>query len=60
MRRPCGDVTALADALTRAMAVPRSTARRRVETHFARDLWLDRCEALYASVRTALPSAIAA
>lgn len=57
---PAGDVSALADALTRAMAIPRSTARCRVETHFARDLWLDRCEALYASVRSALPSAIAA
>jgi glycosyltransferase involved in cell wall biosynthesis len=57
---PAGDVDALAYAMTRAMTIPRSVARRRVETHFARDLWLDRCEALYASVRAAVPSAIAA
>ena len=50
---PAGDVPALAAAITAATAIPRDLPRRRVETHFARDVWLDRCEALYASVQAA-------
>jgi glycosyltransferase involved in cell wall biosynthesis len=57
---PAGDSVALAEAIRAAIEIPRSVARQRVETHFARDLWLDRCEALYAQVRAATPSAIAA
>ncbi len=57
---PAGDSMALGEAILAAVAIPRNMARRRVETHFARDLWLDRCEALYASVRAAQRPAIAA
>ena len=48
---PPGDVPALADAITTAMAVSRLVARRRVEDRFTLDRWLDGCEALYEDVR---------
>ena len=44
---PPGDVAALAAAIGTALAIPRTMARGRVERMFTRDLWLDRCEALY-------------
>ena len=42
-----GDVTGLADAIGVALALPRAASRARVEAMFTRDLWLDRCDALY-------------
>jgi glycosyltransferase involved in cell wall biosynthesis len=48
---PANDVAALADTIREAMAIPRHTARRRVECLFTRDRWLDACEALYAEVQ---------
>ncbi|MEJ8629201.1 glycosyltransferase [Sphingomonas sp. I4] len=57
---PAMDVPALAQAMTQAMTIPRQVPRQRVETHFARDLWLDRCEALYAEARAGLTSTLAA
>ena len=47
---PPGDEVGLADAIGRALAIPRSVPRARVLRLFTRDLWLDRCEALYAQV----------
>jgi glycosyltransferase involved in cell wall biosynthesis len=47
---PPGDVSALADAITRAIQRPRGAQRDRVETAFTRDRWLDRCEGLYRDV----------
>ena len=44
---PPGDIAALAAAIGTALAIPRTIARGRVERLFTRDLWLDRCEALY-------------
>ncbi|MEH3034894.1 MAG: glycosyltransferase [Sphingomonas adhaesiva] len=46
-----GDVPALAAAMRAALAIPRRTARDRVERLFTHDRWLDRCEALYRDVR---------
>ena len=57
---PAGDVMGLAAAIRDSLTIDRAIPRRRVETHFARDLWLDRCETLYAAVTTAPHSAIAA
>ncbi|WP_413061568.1 glycosyltransferase [Sphingomonas carotinifaciens] len=48
-----GDVPGLADAILKAMALPRDVPRKRVERSFTHDLWLDRCEALYRDVATA-------
>ncbi|RZM35154.1 MAG: glycosyltransferase family 4 protein [Sphingomonas sp.] len=53
---PVGDVEALAAAVRAAMAMPRAIPRVRVERLFTRDLWLDRCEGLYAAVINARPS----
>lgn len=47
---PPGDVAALADALPAALAIPRHVPHARASGMFARDLWLDRCEALYDEV----------
>lgn len=47
---PAGDIPALAQAIGRAMALPRSVPRARVMRLFTRDRWLDRCEALYREV----------
>ncbi|WP_342166522.1 glycosyltransferase [Methylobacterium sp. SD21] len=44
----CGDADALAASLGEALAIPRTVPRARVLRLFTRDLWLDRCEALYA------------
>ena len=49
LARP-GDGIDLADAIGRALAIDRSVPRARVLRLFTRDLWLDRCEALYAQV----------
>jgi glycosyltransferase involved in cell wall biosynthesis len=49
---PPDDVEALAVAIRDAMAIPRTVPRDRVERLFTRDRWLDRCEALYAEVRS--------
>jgi glycosyltransferase involved in cell wall biosynthesis len=49
---PPDDVEALAVAIRDAMAIPRTIPRDRVERLFTRDRWLDRCEALYAEVRS--------
>ncbi|MGE7204663.1 glycosyltransferase [Sphingomonas sp. NPDC019816] len=57
---PANDVAGLADAIDHCLTIDRAVPRRRVEEHFARDLWLDRCEALYAAVTRAPHSAIAA
>ena len=43
----CGDADALAVSLGEALAIPRTVPRARVLRLFTRDLWLDRCEALY-------------
>ena len=48
---PPGDVLALARAIGEALAIPRRVPRARVLSRFTRDLWLDRCEALYAQAR---------
>ncbi len=47
---PPGDEAALADALAAAGAIPRRVAHDRVLRNFTQDLWLDRCERLYAAV----------
>jgi len=47
---PPGDEAALADALAAAGAIPRGVAHDRVLRNFTQDLWLDRCERLYAAV----------
>ncbi len=44
----CGDEIALAEAIGTALAIPRPVPRARVLRLFTHDLWLDRCEALYA------------
>ena len=49
---PFADEPALAAAIGTALAIPRSVAQARVLRHFTRDLWLDRCEALYAQARS--------
>jgi glycosyltransferase involved in cell wall biosynthesis len=46
-----GDGEGLARALGEALAIPRTVPRARVLRLFTRDLWLDRCEALYAQAR---------
>ena len=43
-----GDAVALAGAVIDALAIPRPVPRARVLRLFTRDLWLDRCEQLYA------------
>jgi glycosyltransferase involved in cell wall biosynthesis len=50
---PADDVAALAGAIVAALAIPRAVPRARVERVFGRDLWLDRCEALYGEVTRA-------
>ena len=40
-----------ADAIEAALAIPRDVPRQRILSHFTHDLWLDRCEALYAEAR---------
>jgi glycosyltransferase involved in cell wall biosynthesis len=52
-----GDVAALAAAIVAALAIPRSVPHARVARSFTRDIWLDRCEALYAEVAQARPLA---
>lgn len=47
----CGDVAGLAIAMGAALAIPRHVPRDRVLAHFTHDLWLDRCEQLYAEAR---------
>ncbi|KTS19619.1 glycosyl transferase family 1 [Methylobacterium indicum] len=47
---PSGDAAALAAAIPAALAIPRNIPRERVLRLFTRDLWLDRCEALYAAL----------
>jgi glycosyltransferase involved in cell wall biosynthesis len=47
---PPDDVEALSSAIHAALAIPRRVPRARVERLFTRDIWLDRCEALYAEV----------
>ena len=42
-----GDAAALADAVTAALAIPRTAPHGRVLRLFTRARWLDRCEALY-------------
>lgn len=49
---PPGDIGALAGAIASATTIPRTVPRARVEAHFTRRTWLDRCEALYATVRS--------
>lgn len=44
-------VSALAQAGSKALSIPRSTARQQAET-FSMDRWLTRCEALYAQARS--------
>ena len=46
-----GDEAALAGAIGAALAIPRPVPQARVARLFTRDLWLDRCEALYAQAR---------
>ena len=48
---PVADEAALARAIGAALAIPRTLPRARVLRLFTRDLWLDRCEALYAQAR---------
>ncbi|MEE7476474.1 glycosyltransferase [Methylobacterium hispanicum] len=43
-----GDEAALAQAISAALAIPRTVPHGRVRRLFTRDQWLDRCEALYA------------
>jgi len=45
------DEAALAQAIGTALTVPRTVPHARVHRLFTRDLWLDRCEALYAGAR---------
>ncbi|GGB40871.1 glycosyl transferase family 1 [Sphingomonas metalli] len=47
---PAGDVAALARAIEAARAIPPSVPRARVQRLFTQELWLDRCERLYAEV----------
>lgn len=46
-----GDEAALSGAIGEALAIPRPVPRERVLRLYTRDLWLDRCEALYARQR---------
>lgn len=48
---PPDDDAALAQAIGTALTVPRTVPLARVHRLFTRDLWLDRCEALYAGAR---------
>lgn len=48
-----GDAAGLATAIGDALAIARPVPRARVLRLFTRDLWLDRCEALYAQARAA-------
>lgn len=50
---PLGDEPALARAIEGALAIPRAVPHARVLRLFTRDLWLDRCEALYTQARAA-------
>ncbi|MDP4023010.1 glycosyltransferase [Methylobacterium sp. NEAU 140] len=52
-----GDEAALAAAIADALALPRAVPHARVLRLFTRDLWLDRCEALYARARSGEPAA---
>ncbi|MEZ0253085.1 MAG: glycosyltransferase [Methylobacteriaceae bacterium] len=47
------DEAALAQAIGTALTIPRTVPLARVHRLFTRDLWLDRCEALYAGARAA-------
>jgi len=47
---PAGEA-ALAQAIGTALTIPRTVPLARVHRLFTRDLWLDRCEALYAGAR---------
>ena len=51
---PPGDAAGLAAAIERAALIPRTEPRDRVLRLFTRDLWLDRCEDLYAQARAGL------
>ena len=57
---PADDVDALAVAIRAAIDIPRDVPRARVERWFTRDIWLDRCEALYAEVARAAGTSLAA
>jgi glycosyltransferase involved in cell wall biosynthesis len=48
---PRDDLPALALAIGEALAIPRAIPHARVMRLFTRDLWLGRCEALYAEAR---------
>ena len=48
---PPEDDAALAQAIGTALMIPRTVPHARVHRLFTRDLWLDRCEALYAGAR---------
>ncbi|MBE7244669.1 MAG: glycosyltransferase [Actinomycetospora chiangmaiensis] len=50
---PCGDDAALSEAIGDVLTIPRNVPHERVLRLFTRDLWLDRCEALYARVARA-------
>ncbi|MCK2052744.1 glycosyltransferase [Methylobacterium sp. 37f] len=50
---PHGDGPALAGAVVAALAIPRMVPHARVLRLFTRDLWLSRCEALYAQAKRA-------
>ena len=52
---PAGDDAGLACAIERAFGVPRAIPRERAVRVFGRDLWLERCERLYARARAAEP-----
>lgn len=45
-----GDAQALAEAIPAAMQIPREIPHARVLRMFTHELWMDRCEALYAAV----------
>lgn len=47
---PADDVGALANAISKVLAIPRQVPRSRAAEMFNQDLWLDRCESLYAEV----------
>ncbi|MCJ2080304.1 glycosyltransferase family 4 protein [Methylobacterium sp. J-090] len=51
---PPDDVPALARAIGEALAIPRAVPRARVMRRFTRDLWLERCEALYVQAKRAV------
>ncbi|GJE36131.1 glycosyltransferase [Methylobacterium persicinum] len=55
----CGDEAALAGAIGTALTIPRTVARARVQRLFTRELWLDRCEVLYALARPAEAAVLA-